>query len=84
MSEIFLAIKTLGAAALIVCLLQVKVGSATLEAHSEKFITDSRVAHFIQGAAMGGILATQDLYQSIREAIDGLGDKNPSSVKARK
>ncbi len=80
MSEIFFALKTLLISALLISLMQVKIAGTTMETHTQAWLENSSVAHFIQGAATGGILACRDLYKSVASAWQGPTQK--TSVKA--
>ncbi len=71
MSELIFAIKTLLISALLVSLMQVKISGVSMENHTQSWLENSSVAHFIQGAATGGVLAFRDLYKSITAAWQG-------------
>lgn len=75
MSELVFALKTLLISALFVCLMQAKIAGSTVENHTQSWLQNSMVAHFIQGAATGGILACRDLYKSITAAWQGPSQK---------
>lgn len=80
MSEMIFALKTLLISALLISLMQVKIAGTTMETHTQAWLENSTVAHFIQGAATGGILACRDLYKSIATAWQGPAQK--TSAKA--
>ena len=82
MSELIFAIKTLVISALLISLMQVKIAGTTMENHTQSWLENSSVAHFVQGAATGGILACRDLYKSISSAWQG--SSNHADAKASK
>ncbi len=71
MSELVFTLKTFLASALLISLMQVKVAGASVENHTQSWLENSTVAHFVQGAATGGILACRDLYKSISSTWQG-------------
>ena len=75
MSELIFALKTFLISALLISLMQVKIAGSTLENHTQLWLENSSVAHFIQGAATGGILACRDLYKSIATTWQGPSQK---------
>jgi hypothetical protein len=80
MNELMFTIKTLLMAALLVTLMQIRVSGVTIEKSAEDWLETSSVAHFVQGAAAGGVLAVRDLYRSILEVWTG----NSNSVQQAK
>lgn len=82
MSELIFTIKTLLISALLISLMQVKLAGTSLENHTQSWLQNSSVAHFVQGAATGGILACRDLYKSIASTWQGTSAS--SSTKASK
>ncbi len=82
MSELIFALKTLLISALLITLMQVKISGNTMESYTQSWLVNSGVAHFIQGAATGGILACRDLYKSI--AVTWQGPSQKINAKASK
>lgn len=81
MSELLFAVKTLLASALLVTLMQVKVSGYSIEERAEYFLKSSTVAHFIQGAAVGAILASKDLYKSVTSISFGSDNNRARASK---
>jgi len=71
MSELTFVIKSFVLTVLIVVLLQMKVGSATLESSSQRWLQKSSVSVYIQSVAAGGALALKNLYYSAKSGITG-------------
>ncbi len=65
MNEVLFTLRTLILAGLIVTLMQIRVAGTTVEAKAEQWLETSKVAHYVQSTAAGGVLAAKDLYQSI-------------------
>jgi hypothetical protein len=82
MNELFFALKTLLMSALLVTLMQVRVSGISLEMQAQSWLQNSSVAHFVQGAATGGVLACRDLYISITDVWKGSSHR--ASAKASK
>lgn len=80
MTEFNFALKTFAAAALILTLMQIRVSGSSVERHMEGWLENSKVAHFVQGAAAGGVLAAKDLYKTVSEVASG--SKTESEFKA--
>lgn len=60
MSEFFFVVKTMLFSFLLLMVLQMKVGSSTVEQHSERWIYESRVGNEIQAVASGAVRAGYD------------------------
>ncbi len=53
---------------LLIVLMQVKVGTSSIEIHSLRWLQHSSVSQYIQSAAAGGAMALRNLGYSIRDA----------------
>jgi hypothetical protein len=83
MSELMFVVKTLLLSALLVTLMQIRVSGTTVESRAQAWLETSSVAHFVQGAAAGGVLAVRDLYRSISDAWTG-SKESKNQFKASK
>jgi hypothetical protein len=82
MMEIIFTLRTLFLAALIVSLMQIRVSGTTIESKAEQWLETSKVAHYIQETAAGGVIAVKDLYRSIVSSWNG--SKAVQHYKAKK
>lgn len=82
MTELMFTLKTLFFSIVLVTLMQIRVAGTTIEARAEDWLETSKVAHFVQGAAAGGVIAVRDLYRSIQEIWTG--SKDSQQYKASK
>jgi gas vesicle protein len=60
MSEFMFATKMLISTILLLLVMQIKLGSTTIEDQSYKFIKESSVTHWLQGAAKGGVIVIRE------------------------
>lgn len=68
MEEFKFVIKSLLFTMLLVVLMQVKVGTASIETHSFRWLQRSSVSQYIQSAAAGGAMALRNLGRSLKES----------------
>ncbi|UXR65644.1 hypothetical protein EZJ49_05180 [Bdellovibrio bacteriovorus] len=73
MEELKFVTKCLAFTSLMVVLMQVKVGGASVESHTFRWLQGSTVSQYIQSAAAGGAMALRNLGR-------GLGDGVASTV----
>jgi hypothetical protein len=71
MSELIFVIKSLVITVVLVILMQVKVGNASIEDYSQHWLTRSSVSIYIQSVAAGGALALRNLAMSVKRAATG-------------
>lgn len=67
MEELKFVFKCLCFSALLIVLMQVKIGGASVESHSFQWLRTSTVSQYIQSAAAGGAMALRNLGQSVKE-----------------
>ncbi|WP_374076730.1 hypothetical protein [Bdellovibrio bacteriovorus] len=75
MEELKFVLKCFACTALLIVLMQVKVGGASIENHSFRWLQNSMVSQYIQSAAAGGAMALRNLGRSVKDgvasAVDG-------------
>ncbi len=71
MSEFFFVVKTALFSALLLMVLQMKVGGSTLEQHSEHMIYESRMGTEMQTIARGAVKAGQEGWAWIKFQTEG-------------
>lgn len=69
MEELKFVIKSFLFTAILIVFMQVKVGGASIETHSFRWLQRSTVSQYIQSAAAGGAMALRNLGQSLREGV---------------
>lgn len=69
MSEIFFTLKMMVVAFFIVVLMQVRVGTHTVEAHVHHYIQTATPVLFLREVAEGGLLAIHDVWSKITGGI---------------
>lgn len=94
MSEFFFVLKTVLFSALLLMLLQLRIGGSTVEQHAESWIYHSRIGNEMQAVARGAVKAGQEGYAWAREQTrdvsasihDAADDKSevPSAREARR
>ena len=82
MSELLFTLKTFVFAAILVALMQIRVSGQTIESKAEQWLETSKVAHYLQSSAAGGVLAVKDLYRSV--VGSWTGSSKSHQVKASK
>ncbi len=70
MSEFFFVVKTALFSALVLMVLQMKIGGTTLEQHSESWIYHSRVGGEMQAVARGAVRAGHEGYDWIKLQVE--------------
>jgi hypothetical protein len=70
MSDIFFAVKMVGITVLLVFLMQIRVGPATVEQHSLSYIRTSNVVETLNGVAQGAIKAMVQGSRWVSSAFD--------------
>jgi len=87
MSEFFFVVKTVLFSFLVLLGFQMKVGRATVEQHSERFIYESRVGNELQAVAQGAVRAGHNGWSWIQENVGGIkistGSSSSSSEEKR-
>ncbi|NUN06434.1 MAG: hypothetical protein HUU57_11805 [Bdellovibrio sp.] len=68
MEELKFVTKCLLFSALLIVLMQVKIGGVSVESHSFHWLRTSTVSQYIQSAAAGGAIALRNLGESVQEA----------------
>jgi hypothetical protein len=71
MSEFFFVVKTALFSALVLMVLQMKIGGSTLEQHSETWIYHSRVGGELQHVARGAVRAGHEGWDWVKVKTDG-------------
>lgn len=71
MSEFFFVVKTVLFSALVLMVLQMKVGGSTLEQHSEAWIYHSRVGGEMQSVARGAVKAGYEGWDWVKVQTQG-------------
>lgn len=66
MEELKFVVKCLFFTMLVVVLMQVKVGTASIETHSFRWLQRSTASQYIQSAAAGGAMALRNLGKSLK------------------
>ncbi|MBV2168197.1 MAG: hypothetical protein KUL82_05765 [Bdellovibrio sp.] len=69
MEELKFVLKCFCFTALLIVLMQVKVGGASIEAHSFRWLQRSTVSQYIQSAAAGGAMAIRNLGQTLKDGV---------------
>jgi hypothetical protein len=71
MSEFLFVLKCLVFTAVLVIMMQLKVGGVTIEDYSYHWLRKSTVSQYIQSAAAGGAMALRNLSHSVKEGVAG-------------
>lgn len=74
MEELRFVVKCLMFTMLMVVLMQVKMGGATIEARAFNWLRTSSVSQYIQAAAAGGAMALRSLGSTVKEGISNTVD----------
>lgn len=74
MSEFFYVLKVFILTAAVTMLLQMRVGGSTLEARTDRFLTRSDVALWLQSAASGGAQGLTNLSRRVKDTITSKSD----------
>lgn len=84
MAEVKFIIKCFIFTSLLVVLMQVKVGSASIEAYTFHWLRNSTASQYVQSVAAGGAMALRNLVSSAKEAANSTinGYQAGSSEKA--
>ncbi|MGZ3794011.1 MAG: hypothetical protein ACXVCP_16780 [Bdellovibrio sp.] len=69
MEELKFVIKCLFFTMLLVVLMQVKVGTSSIEAYSFRWLRQSTVSQYVQSAAAGGAMALRNLGRSLKDGV---------------
>ncbi len=69
MEELKFVLKCFCFTALLIVLMQVKVGGASIETHSFRWLQRSTVSQYIQSAAAGGAMALRNLGQTLKDGV---------------
>lgn len=69
MEELKFVLKCFACTALLIVLMQVKVGGVSVETHSFRWLRTSTVSQYIQSTAAGGAMALRNLGFSLKEGI---------------
>ncbi|WP_413289588.1 hypothetical protein [Bdellovibrio sp. HCB337] len=83
MSEILFVVKCLVLTVLLTVFMQVKVGSASIEAYSQNWLQRSSVSIYIQSVAAGGALALKNLFYSVKSGATDTAASFRDGVKAQ-
>ncbi|MGZ3774205.1 MAG: hypothetical protein ACXVCY_11715 [Pseudobdellovibrionaceae bacterium] len=67
MEELKFVLKCFFFTTLLVVLMQVKIGTTSIETHSFKWLQKSTIAQYIQSAAAGGAMALRNLGKSLKD-----------------
>lgn len=74
MEELKFVTKCLAATALLVVLMQVKLGGESIESHSFRWLRSSTVSQYIQSAAAGGAMAIRSLGRTLGDGVTNTMD----------
>lgn len=69
MEELRFVVKCLMFTMLLVVLMQVKMGGATIEARTFSWLRTSSVSQYIQAAAAGGAMALRSLGSTVKDGV---------------
>lgn len=69
MEELKFVLKTLAFTMVLIVLAQVKVGGATIESYTFRFLQKSTVSQYIQSAAAGGAMALKNLTVHVKDGV---------------
>lgn len=69
MEELKFVLKCFFFTALLVVMMQVKVGGASIEQHSFRWLQKSTVSQYVQSAAAGGAMALRNLAGSLKDGV---------------
>lgn len=69
MEELKFVLKCFACTALLIVLMQVKVGGASIENHSFLWLQNSTVSQYIQSAAAGGAMALRNFGRSVKDGV---------------
>ncbi|MNJ93529.1 hypothetical protein D3C87_112110 [compost metagenome] len=69
MEELKFVLKCFLFTALLVVMMQVKVGGTSLEQHSYRWLQRSTVSQYIQSVAAGGAMALRNLSYSVKDGV---------------
>ncbi len=69
MEELKFVLKTFAFTCLLIVLMQVKVGGASIESHSFRWLQHSTVSQWIQSAAAGGAMAIKNLSGHVKDGV---------------
>ncbi|WP_295905156.1 hypothetical protein [uncultured Bdellovibrio sp.] len=69
MEELKFVLKCFACTALLIVLMQVKVGGASIENHSFHWLQNSTASQYIQSAAAGGAMALRNLGKSLKDGV---------------
>lgn len=69
MEELKFVLKCFCFTALLIVLMQVKVGGASIENHSFRWLQSSTVSQYIQSVAAGGAMALRSLGGSLKDGV---------------
>ncbi|WP_413559302.1 hypothetical protein [Bdellovibrio sp. HCB209] len=69
MEELKFVLKTLAFTMLLIVLAQVKVGGASIESYTFRWLQRSTVSQYIQSAAAGGAMALKNLSGHVKDGV---------------
>lgn len=69
MEELKFVVKCFVFTALLIVVMQVRVGGYSIEAHSFHWLRKSTVSQYIQSAAAGGAMALRNLGRSVKDGV---------------
>jgi hypothetical protein len=84
MSEILFSVKTFAISILIILFLQMQIADKSIETHMQNKIQDSKVALWIQSAAIGGALLLEQTALDIKNKVLSLKEESIVPKKAQK
>ncbi|UOF00308.1 hypothetical protein [Bdellovibrio reynosensis] len=70
MEELKYILKCFCFTALLIVLMQVKVGGTSMEEHSFRWLRSSTVSEYIQSAAAGGAMALRSLGKTLKDGVE--------------
>lgn len=83
MSELLFVIKSFVFTMAIIVLMQVKVGNASIERHSQWFLQKSEASLYVQSVAAGGALALKNLFFSVKSGVMDTADSFRQGSRSR-
>ena len=84
MEEFKFVLKTIFFTMILIVLMQVKVGGASIEAYSFHWLRTSPVSQWVQSAAAGGAMALRNLTSHVKDGVASTVDgfRDGASTKA--
>jgi hypothetical protein len=83
MSELMFVFKSFVITVVLLVAMQVKVGSHSIEAYTQYYLTKSSASIYVQSVAAGGALALKNLAVSLKNGVTGTVDSYRQGASAQ-